>query len=74
MVSPTVLVRQSLSYLMINMPEAAVNDALQAQLIAPAWFMALYLQATALFSLGRENDAQIALKEGSILEKKNEFQ
>lgn len=70
MVSPTVFARRSLSHLMSDMPPEALNDAVQAQVISPVWHIASYLQAAALFALGRENDAQIALKEGSILEEK----
>ncbi|KAK6137455.1 hypothetical protein DH2020_028812 [Rehmannia glutinosa] len=70
MVSPTVFARRSLSYLMSDMPQEALNDAVQAQVISPVWHIASYLQAAALFALGRENEAQIALKEGSILEEK----
>lgn len=70
MVSPTVFARRSLSHLMSDMPPEALNDAVQAQVISPVWHIASYLQAVALFALGRENEAQIALKEGSILEEK----
>ena len=70
MVSPTVHARRSLSYLMTNLPQEALNDALQAQAISPIWHIASYLQAVALFVLGRENEAQAALKEGSTLENK----
>ncbi|KAK1374391.1 Kinase protein with tetratricopeptide repeat domain [Heracleum sosnowskyi] len=68
MISPTVFVRRSLSYLMIEMPQEALNDAVQAQVISPVWHIASYLQAVALFALGRENEGQIALREGTILE------
>ncbi|KAJ8551320.1 hypothetical protein K7X08_000690 [Anisodus acutangulus] len=71
MVSPTVYARRSLSYLMSDMPQEALNDAVQAQVISPVWHIASYLQAASLFALGRENEAQIALKEGSVLEEKN---
>ncbi|XP_051137401.1 serine/threonine-protein kinase BSK7-like [Andrographis paniculata] len=70
MVSPTVFARRSLSYLISDMPQEALNDAVQAQVISPVWHIASYLQAASLFALGRENEAQIALKEGSILEEK----
>eukprot|EP00257_Ricinus_communis_P013577 XP_015571046.1 serine/threonine-protein kinase BSK7 [Ricinus communis] len=70
MVSPTVYARRSLSYLMNDMPQEALNDALQAQAISPVWHIASYLQAAALFALGRESEAQAALKEGSTLENK----
>ncbi|KAJ6347453.1 hypothetical protein OIU76_004017 [Salix suchowensis] len=70
MVSPTIHARRSLSYLMTDLPQEALNDALQAQAISPIWHMASYLQAVALFTLGRENEAKEALKEGSTLENK----
>ncbi|KAJ7944916.1 Kinase family protein [Quillaja saponaria] len=70
MVSPTVFARRSLSYLMSDMPEEALNDASQAQVISPVWNIASYLQAAALFAVGRENEAQVALREGSVLENK----
>ncbi|XP_020539686.1 serine/threonine-protein kinase BSK7 isoform X2 [Jatropha curcas] len=70
MVSPTVYARRSLSYLMSEMPQEALNDAVQAQVISPIWHIASYLQAAALFALGKECEAQAALKEGSILENK----
>ncbi|XP_076925807.1 serine/threonine-protein kinase BSK7-like [Bidens hawaiensis] len=70
MVSPTVYARRSLSHLMNDNPQEALNDAVQAQVITPVWHIASYLQAAALFALGRENEAHIALKEGSVLEEK----
>lgn len=70
MASPTVFARRSLSYLMSDMPQQALDDAVQAQVISPVWHIASYLQAASLFALGRENEAQIALKEGSVLEEK----
>ncbi|KAI3828819.1 hypothetical protein L1987_02929 [Smallanthus sonchifolius] len=71
MVSPTVFARRSLSHLMSDMPQEALNDAVQAQVISPIWHIASYLQAAALFALERENEAQIALREGSVLEEKH---
>lgn len=70
MVSPTVYARRSLCYLMSDMPQEALNDAVQAQVISPIWHIASYLQAVALSALGRENDSEVALKEGSVLEEK----
>ncbi|KAJ7961328.1 Kinase family protein [Quillaja saponaria] len=70
MVSPTVYARRCLSYLMSNKSQEALGDAMQAQVICPAWPTALYLQATCLFSLGMENDAQETLKDGTNLEAK----
>ncbi|GAB4861783.1 Serine/threonine-protein kinase bsk3 [Ancistrocladus abbreviatus] len=68
MVSPTVLARRSLLYLMNDMPQEALDDAMQAQVIFPVWHIALYLQAASLLALGMENEAQLALREGSCLE------
>ena len=70
MVSPTVFARRCLCYLMNDMPQEALNDAVQAQVISPIWHIASYLQAVALSALGRENESEIALKEGSVLEEK----
>ncbi|PKA53195.1 putative serine/threonine-protein kinase [Apostasia shenzhenica] len=70
MVSPTVFARRALSYLMIDKPQEALNDAMQALVICPSWPTAFYLQAAALFALGMENEAREALKDGSSLETK----
>ncbi|XP_039134692.1 probable serine/threonine-protein kinase BSK3 isoform X1 [Dioscorea cayenensis subsp. rotundata] len=70
MVSPTVFGRRCLSYLMSDMPQQALNDAMQALVISPTWPTAFYLQAAALSALGMENEAREALKDGSSLESK----
>lgn len=70
MVSPTVYARRSLSYLMSNMPQEALSDAMQAQVISPVWHIASYLQAASLFALKMETEAHMALKEGAGLEAK----
>ncbi|KAL4282990.1 hypothetical protein GQ457_16G026010 [Hibiscus cannabinus] len=70
MVSPTVYARRSLLYLMSDMPQEALNDAMQAQIVYPVWHIASYLQAAALFALGKEEEAQTALKDGTELENK----
>ncbi|TQE05568.1 hypothetical protein C1H46_008815 [Malus baccata] len=70
MVSPTVYARRCLSYLMSEMPQEALGDAMQAQVVSPEWPAALYLQAACLFSLGMDNDAQETLKDGTNLEAK----
>ncbi|KAJ4955674.1 hypothetical protein NE237_012457 [Protea cynaroides] len=70
MVSPTVYARRSLSHLMSDMPQEALSDAVQAQVIFPAWHIASYLQSATLRALGRENEALISLKEASVLEAK----
>ncbi|VVA89613.1 unnamed protein product [Arabis nemorensis] len=70
MISATVFVRRSLSYLMSNMAKEALDDAMKAQGISPVWHVALYLQSVALAVLGMEKESQIALIEGSKLEAK----
>ncbi|KAE8712878.1 putative serine/threonine-protein kinase [Hibiscus syriacus] len=70
MVSPTVYARRCLSYLMNDMPQEALNDAVQAQVISPIWHIASYLQTAALLALGKEDEAQAALGEASKLESK----
>ncbi|XP_039132113.1 serine/threonine-protein kinase BSK5-like [Dioscorea cayenensis subsp. rotundata] len=68
MISPTVFARRCLSYLMNDMPQEALGDAMQAQAIFPQWPTAFYLQAAALFSLGMDTDAQESIKDGLALE------
>lgn len=70
MISPTVFARRCLCYLMNDMLQEALGDAMQAQVISPEWPTAYYLQAVALLSLGMDKDAQETLKEGAILETK----
>ncbi|CAI9106885.1 OLC1v1006127C1 [Oldenlandia corymbosa var. corymbosa] len=67
-VSPTVLARRCLCFLMNNRPQEALADAMQAQVTSPDWPTAFYLQAAALFSLGMDSDAIEILKDGSSLE------
>ncbi|KAF2291702.1 hypothetical protein GH714_035272 [Hevea brasiliensis] len=71
MVSPTVFARRCLCYLISEMPQQALGDAMQAQAVSPEWATAFYLQAAALFSLGMDSDAQETLKDGTSLEAKN---
>uniref|UniRef100_A0A2P2KJA9 Serine/threonine-protein kinase BSK1-like TPR repeats domain-containing protein n=1 Tax=Rhizophora mucronata TaxID=61149 RepID=A0A2P2KJA9_RHIMU len=68
MVSPTVYARRSLCFLITDMPHEALSDAMQAQIISPLWYVAPYLQSLALAARGMENEAQLALKDGSYLE------
>ncbi|WVZ04450.1 hypothetical protein V8G54_025256 [Vigna mungo] len=68
MVSPTVYARRCLCYLMNDMAQEALGDAMHAQSISPTWPTAYYLQAASLFSLGMDNDAQESLKDGTTLE------
>ncbi|KAK9065848.1 hypothetical protein SSX86_015249 [Deinandra increscens subsp. villosa] len=71
-VSPTAYVRRCLSYLMIDKTEDALRDAMEARVINPEWSTALYLMATAFFSLGMEKDAQEMLKGAISLDLKKE--
>lgn len=68
MVSPTVYARRSLCYLISDMPQESLNDAMQAQVVSPVWHIASYLQSVALAAVGMENEAHVALKEGTTLE------
>ncbi|KAL3639461.1 Serine/threonine-protein kinase bsk6 [Castilleja foliolosa] len=70
MVSPTVYARRCLSYLMSELPNEALGDAMQALVISPNWPTALYLQGASLFTLGMENEAQESLEEATNLEVK----
>ncbi|KAL5580865.1 hypothetical protein UlMin_013307 [Ulmus minor] len=70
MISPTVFARRCLCYLMNDMSQEALGDAMQAQVVHPEWPTAFYLQAAALKSLGMENDVQETLKDGASLEAK----
>ncbi|XP_024023826.1 probable serine/threonine-protein kinase BSK3 isoform X1 [Morus notabilis] len=70
MISPTAFARRCLCYLMNDMSQEALGDAMQAQVVNPEWPTAFYLQAAALKSLGMENDAQETLKDGASLEAK----
>lgn len=70
MISPTVLARRCVSYLMNNMLQEALGDAMQAQVVSPEWPTAYYLQAVALLSLGMDSDAEEMIKNGTKLEAK----
>lgn len=70
MLLPTVYSRRCLSYLMSEMPNEALGDAMQALVLSPDWPTALYLQAVSLFTLRMENDAQESLKEATDMEGK----
>ncbi|KAL8166965.1 hypothetical protein V2J09_008464 [Rumex salicifolius] len=73
-ISPTVHARLSFCYLMNNLAQEALKDAMQAQVISPVWYIASYLQAVALFDLGMENEALVSLKESTALEtRKNDL-
>nr|XP_027070834.1 serine/threonine-protein kinase BSK5-like [Coffea arabica] len=70
MVSPTVYARRCLAYLMSEMAQEALGDAMQAHVVSPEWPTAFYLQAAVLFTLGMDNDAQESLKEATKFEAK----
>ncbi|KAJ7980788.1 Kinase family protein [Quillaja saponaria] len=70
MISPTVYARRCLCYLMNEMPQEALGDAMQAQSVSPDWPTAFYLQAAALFSLGMDDDARESLTDGASMEAK----
>ncbi|XP_064975644.1 serine/threonine-protein kinase BSK5-like [Musa acuminata AAA Group] len=70
MTSPTVLARRCVSYLMNNMLQEALGDAMQAQEASPEWPTAYYLQAAVLLSLGMDSDAEETIKHGAKLEAK----
>ncbi|CAH8391340.1 unnamed protein product [Eruca vesicaria subsp. sativa] len=67
-VSPTVLTRRCLCYLMSDMFSEALSDAMQAQVVSPECSTPLYLQAACLLKLGMEAEAKEALQHGSALE------
>lgn len=70
--SGTVFVRRALLYLMIDQPELALRDAMQAQVCLPEWPTAFYMQALALCKLGMETDAQDMLSDGAAFETKKQ--
>jgi BR-signaling kinase len=55
---------------MIDQPDAALRDAMQAQYINPEWSTAFYLQSVALMKLNMEKEAADMLEEGALLEAK----
>ncbi|XLR31975.1 hypothetical protein HN51_051942 [Arachis hypogaea] len=72
MVSPTVYARRSLCYLFCDQPDAALRDAMQAQLVYPDWATAFYMQAVALSKLNMDKDAADMLNEAASLEEKRQ--
>lgn len=68
MVSPTVLARRSLCYLLTDQANLALRDAMQAQYINPEWPIAFYLQSVALAKLNMDKEAADMLDEGTTLE------
>lgn len=72
MMSPTVLARRSLAYLLSGQAEVALHDAMQAEYVRPEWPTAFCLQAAALSTLGLGTDAKNMLKEGTVLDMKQQ--
>ena len=68
MVSPTVLARRSLAFLLTDNPDAALGDAMEALTVRPRWPTAYYLQAAALTALGHREDAEDMMREGQAIE------
>ncbi|CAK9153914.1 unnamed protein product [Ilex paraguariensis] len=72
MVSPTVYARRSLCYLLCDQPDAALRDAMQAQIVNPDWPTAFYMQSVALAKLDMHQDAADMLNEATGLEEKKQ--
>lgn len=72
MPSPTVFARRSLCYLLCDQPDAALRDAMQAQLIYPEWPTAFFMQSVALAKLDMHKDAVDMLNEAAGLEEKRQ--
>lgn len=72
MLSPTVFARRSLCYLLCDQPDAALRDAMQAQLIYPEWPTAFFMQSVALAKLDMHKDAVDMLTEAAGLEEKRQ--
>lgn len=70
MISPTVLARRSLCYLLCDQPDAALRDAMQAQIVYGDWPTAFYMQSVALAKLDMHQDALDMLNEAAGLEEK----
>lgn len=68
MISLTIFAQRCLSYLMNDMPQEALGDAMQAQAILLQWPTSFYLQATALLCLVLDTDGQESIKAGLALE------
>ncbi|KAJ0505819.1 putative transferase, protein kinase RLK-Pelle-RLCK-XII-1 family [Helianthus annuus] len=72
MISPTVLARRSLCHLMCDQPDAALRDAMQAQIVHADWPTAFYMQSVALGKLDMHQDALDMLNEAAGLEEKRQ--
>lgn len=72
MISPTVYARRSLCYLLCDQPDAALRDAMQAQIVYADWPTAFYMQSVALAKLEMHQDALDMLNEASGFEEKRQ--
>ncbi|KAJ9550197.1 hypothetical protein OSB04_014242 [Centaurea solstitialis] len=72
MISPTVLARRSLCHLLCDQPDAALRDAMQAQIVYADWPTAFYMQSVALAKLDMHQDALDMLNEAAGLEEKRQ--
>ncbi|XP_071698359.1 serine/threonine-protein kinase BSK1-like [Rutidosis leptorrhynchoides] len=72
MISPTVLARRSLCYLLCDQPDAALRDAMQAQIVYADWPTAFYMQSVALAKLDMHQDSLDMLNEAAGLEVKRQ--
>ncbi|KAG8061581.1 hypothetical protein GUJ93_ZPchr0003g18586 [Zizania palustris] len=68
MVSPTMLARRSLGYMVLGKLQEGLVDARKAADISPEWPTAHYLQGMAYLSLGMELEGHEKLKQGTSLE------
>lgn len=68
MVSSTVFAWRSLCYLFCDQTDAALADAMQAQIVNPDWPTAFYMQSVALAKLDMQKDAADMLNEAAGLE------
>ncbi|KAE8659419.1 putative serine/threonine-protein kinase [Hibiscus syriacus] len=72
MVSSTVFARRSLCYLFCDQADAALADAMQAQIVNPDWPTAFYMQSVALAKLDMQKDATDMHNEAAGLEEKKQ--
>lgn len=66
--SGTLFARRCICYLMRDMAQEALGDAMQSLVHRPAWPTAFYLQVAAFKSIGMDNEAEETLKVGASLE------
>ncbi|KAM1286658.1 hypothetical protein ACFX2J_000688 [Malus domestica] len=61
MVSPTIFAHRSLSYLMSDKPQVALNNAMQAQVVSQSGTLYLIFRLLPFRPLGMDSEAQAAL-------------